>query len=75
MKIIEKLNARDKGQFANPIPTIAFLGDSITHGCFETFNLGDGKGTRSDCDAKAVYHNVVKEYTVLPVQTKTVTTH
>ena len=61
MKIIEKLNARDKGQFTSPIPTIAFLGDSITHGCFETFNLGEGKGTMSDCDSKAVYHNLVKE--------------
>ena len=60
MKIIEKLNARDKAQFQNPIPTIVFLGDSITHGCFETHNIGDNK-TQSVCDDVAVYHNVVKE--------------
>lgn len=59
MKIIEKLNARDKEQFKNPIPTIVFLGDSITHGCFETFNTGDNK-TMSDCDYDAVYHNRIR---------------
>lgn len=45
MEIIKKI-ATNKN---NPQTTIAFLGDSVTEGCF-----------RSHCDYKAAYHNVLK---------------
>jgi len=35
MKIIEKLAARSKDAFINPPVLIAFLGDSVTHACFD----------------------------------------
>ena len=36
MKIIKKIE--NKQDFYNyPTPTIAFLGDSVTHGCFECY--------------------------------------
>ncbi len=37
MKITEKLTARQNDQFGNPPVTIAFLGDSVTQGCFECY--------------------------------------
>ena len=41
MKIIEKLSAKSKNvRAANPV-TIAFLGDSVTHGCFECYKTGE----------------------------------
>lgn len=42
MKIMEKLRARNQDYFHNRPVTIACLGDSVTHGCFEIFP--DGKG-------------------------------
>jgi hypothetical protein len=41
MKIIEKLNAR-QNSLKNPPVTIAFIGDSITQGCFEVYFKNDG---------------------------------
>ena len=35
MKIIEKIANKAKDIGGEPIPVIAFLGDSVTHGCFE----------------------------------------
>lgn len=41
MKIIKKIS--DKQDFYNyPTPTIAFLGDSVTHGCFECYEREKG---------------------------------
>ncbi len=37
MKFTEKLIARQNDQFGNPPATIAFLGDSVTQGCFECY--------------------------------------
>ena len=42
MKIIEKLNAR-QNSLKNPPVTIAFIGDSITQGCFEVYFKNNGK--------------------------------
>lgn len=42
MKIMEKLAARNSDYFSNRPVTIACLGDSVTHGCFEIYP--DGKG-------------------------------
>lgn len=52
MKIIQKLNEN----FKNGAVTIAFLGDSVTHGFFES-----GGVMHSSCDFQAVYHNRFKQ--------------
>ncbi len=40
-KITEKLAASDNDRWANPPVTIAFLGDSVTQGCFEIYKTGE----------------------------------
>ena len=42
MKITSKFTARNNDYFANRPVTIACLGDSVTHGCFEIFPNGKG---------------------------------
>ena len=42
MKIVEKLNAKQDIYGTKPV-TIAFLGDSVTQGCFECYIKEDGK--------------------------------
>lgn len=42
MKIIDKLNAKQDIYGEKPV-TIAFLGDSVTQGCFECYIKEDGK--------------------------------
>lgn len=59
MKIIEKIAA--KAQNAdNPRPTIAFLGDSVTEGCFELVPRNSG-GHDNVFDRESVYHKKVSE--------------
>ena len=41
MKIIEKLAAKEHDMYGKPPVTIAFLGDSVTHGCFEVYRVGE----------------------------------
>lgn len=48
MKIIEKIAANAKDNVKNPAPMIAFLGDSVTQGCFLS------------TDYDAVYHNKLR---------------
>lgn len=50
MKIIEKIAAKNRDIRNNPAPTIVFLGDSVTQGCFKTHN-----------DYDAAYHNLVRQ--------------
>ena len=60
MKIMEKIVDRQRDPFGAKIPTIAFLGDSVTDGCFE---LRMEKDNRIDpiYDKEHVYHkNLVK---------------
>ncbi len=40
MKIIEKLKAKQQSLKNNPPITIAFIGDSVTQGCFECYKTG-----------------------------------
>lgn len=42
MKIIEKIKAKANDIYSNEGVTIAFLGDSVTQGCFEVFKKRDG---------------------------------
>ncbi len=41
MKIIERLTNKSRDNFGNPSPVIAFLGDSVTQGCFEIYRDGE----------------------------------
>ena len=40
MKIIEKINLKQRNLTANSPATIVFLGDSVTQGCFECYKTG-----------------------------------
>ena len=54
MKIIEKLSTKNENIYGAEPVTIAFLGDSVTHGCFECFTNEKGQiDTRFD--AKSAY--------------------
>ena len=59
MKIIEKLNAKNKDIYGAKAVTLAFLGDSITQGCFECYF--DENGVQTVFDAKSAYPVRVKE--------------
>ncbi len=50
MKIIEKLTAKSRDNFGNRSPVIAFLGDSVTQGCFEIYRDGELIRTVFDSD-------------------------
>lgn len=59
MEIIKKLELKNKDIYnAKPV-TIAFLGDSITQGCFECYF--DDSGVQTVFDAKSAYPTRVKE--------------
>ena len=59
MKIIEKINNKNKDLNGVAPVTIAFLGDSVTQGCFECFF--DDKGVQTVFDAKSAYPVRVRE--------------
>lgn len=66
MKIIEKFAAGDYRKTG--MCTMAFFGDSLTHGAFES----DSEGLHSVFDYEAVYHNVLRQrmnrlYPAIPV--------
>lgn len=42
MEFLKKLAAKDADKYGKPPVTIAFLGDSVTQGCFEVFEVGNG---------------------------------
>ena len=45
MKFIEKLARKQKNLYGEPPATLAFLGDSVTQGCFELFEVGEAMDT------------------------------
>ncbi|MBQ5770033.1 MAG: SGNH/GDSL hydrolase family protein [Clostridia bacterium] len=59
MKIMEKLAARNKNFFGNRPVTIACLGDSVTHGCFEIFINANGN-IDTVCRADEAYPELLK---------------
>ena len=59
MKIIEKLSAKQDIYGAKPV-TIAFLGDSVTQGCFECYIKEDGN-IETVFDYKSAYSTRVRE--------------
>ena len=59
MKIIEKLAAKEHDMYGKPPVTIAFLGDSVTHGCFEVYRVGEN-GLDTVFEAENSYSHKVK---------------
>ena len=59
MKIIEKLNAKQDIYGEKPV-TIAFLGDSVTQGCFECYIKENGK-IETVFDYKSAYSTRLRE--------------
>ncbi len=59
MNIIKLISARQKDPHNAKIPTIAFLGDSVTHGCFE-LRPGDFTEYEAVFDMGSAYHVELK---------------
>ena len=59
MKIIEKLNKKQDIYGGKPV-TVAFLGDSVTQGCFECYIKEDGK-IETVFDYKSAYSTHLRE--------------
>jgi len=59
MRILKKIQEKVQNPAGMAPLKIAFLGDSVTHGCFEVIDKGEG---RIDCiyDHAAVYHHQLK---------------
>lgn len=55
MKIMQKIAAKASNLREVPIPTIAFLGDSVTQGCFEIYQKNDGS-IETVFDPSCAYH-------------------
>ena len=55
MKIIQKIAQREKDQCSIAPATIAFLGDSVTHGAFELFNYTGVEGMDTVHDYSSAY--------------------
>ena len=60
MKIAEKISQKCKDYKSLKPLTIAFLGDSVTHGCFE-LNPAPNDGYYCVYDNDAVYHTRFKK--------------
>lgn len=60
MKIIDKISQKNKDMYGAPSATIAFLGDSVTHGCFECYML-DKDHLETVYDNKNAYSTRIKE--------------
>lgn len=60
MQIIEKFAARQADPYQNPIPKLAFLGDSVTHGCFELV-VDDKFRFQPRFDRAAAYHALLEK--------------
>ena len=60
MKIVKKIAAKAADLHGAKIPTIAFLGDSVTQGCFECFRTNEG-GIQTVFDKNHAYHHYVDQ--------------
>lgn len=60
MKILEKLKAKQMDKHANKSVTIAFLGDSVTQGCFDVYYDRAGR-IQTFFDYKKAYSTRVRE--------------
>lgn len=60
MRIIDKLAARARDNQGEPTVTIAFLGDSVTQGCFEVYLKNDGN-IETIYDPRHAYHRQLQD--------------
>lgn len=60
MKIIEKIKDRNSDNHAYKIPKIVAFGDSVTEGCFEVTDNGDGS-INVVYDMKNAYHEMLSD--------------
>ena len=60
MKIVKKISEKAKDRFGKKIPTIAFLGDSVTQGCFEIYKINE-TSIETVFDKNCAYHNYVEK--------------
>lgn len=60
MKIVELLSRKNSDLYGTKPVTLAFLGDSVTQGCFEVFQVGEN-GLDTVYDYEHVYHNKLKK--------------
>lgn len=60
MNIMRLITEKANDRSGKKIPTIAFLGDSVTQGCFEIFTKNDGN-IETVFDKSSAYHNYLAE--------------
>jgi len=60
MKIIEKFKSKAENRETAPSVTIAFLGDSVTEGCFDIY-LDENRRIGTYVDIESVYHHKIKK--------------
>lgn len=60
MEIIKKIKAKENDRTGCPTPTIAFLGDSVTQGCFEIYNNNEGN-IQTVFDKSCAYHKYLND--------------
>ena len=60
MKIMKKLTEKAQDIHNNPIPTIAFIGDSVTQGCFDVYMKTETQ-LETTYDKNAAYHNYLAQ--------------
>ncbi len=60
MKITEKMSAKQQNKKNNPPVTIAFIGDSVTQGCFECYKTGP-EALETVYDSPSAYSTRLRE--------------
>ena len=60
MKIMKLLAEKGKDRWGKKSPTIAFLGDSVTQGCFEIYTKNDGS-IETVFDKNSTYHGYLNQ--------------
>ena len=60
MKIVEKIVKKQNDNHGCPSPCIAFLGDSVTQGCFEIYRKSE-KEIQTVFDKNSAYHNYLAQ--------------
>ena len=58
MEIIKKIIKKQENLHESRQPVIAFLGDSVTQGCFEVY-LNESNDVETVFDKSSAYHNYI----------------
>lgn len=64
MKFMELMRNKAQSLRENKIPTVAFLGDSVTQGCFELY-MKTKEGFETEFRSEYAYHNCLKKILAL----------